>query len=225
VNQPLTRRVIAEFVGTAFLLAAIVGSGIMADRLTNDAGVTLLVNALATAGVIAAVILVIAPVSGAHINPVVTLTHRIFRDLGTRDAAAIITAQIAGGVLGVLAANLMFDLPLATISTMPRSGSGIWLAEVIATLGLVLVIFGLIRSGKESVIAFAVGMYVAAAYFFTSSTGFANPAVTIGRMFTDTFTGIRPSAVPGFLVAELAGAAIAVALIWVLFPVQDERLN
>jgi len=216
--RTLAQRASAEFVGTAFLLAAIVGSGIMADRLTNDMGITLLASALATSGVITAVILVILPVSGAHINPAVTLTHRAFRGLGNREATVYIAAQIAGGMFGVFVANLMFDLPVATLSTMQRSGSYLWLAEAVATLGLVLVIFGLARSGRDSVIAFAVGAYIAGAYFFTSSTGFANPAVTIGRMFTDTFSGIEPTSVPGFVVAELAGAALAILLIRVLFP-------
>lgn len=217
--QSLTRRASAEFVGTAFLLAAIVGSGIMADRLTSDTGIALLANALATAGVLTAVILVILPVSGAHINPAVTLTHRAFRGLDNRETAVFISAQIAGGMFGVFVANLMFDLPAATLSTTQRSGSYLWLAEAVATLGLVLVIFGLVRSGRDSVIAFAVGAYIAGAYFFTSSTGFANPAVTIGRMFTDTFAGIEPASAPGFVVAELAGATLAILLIRVLFPV------
>jgi glycerol uptake facilitator-like aquaporin len=214
----LPRRLLAEFIGTAFLLAAIVGSGIMAERLSSDPGLRLLQNALATAGALTAVILALGPVSGAHLNPAVTIADRVFGGLTTRAATGYIAAQLAGGVAGVIVADLMFDLPAVTWSETARSGSDLWLAETVATLGLLLVIFGLVRSGRASVAAFAVGGYIAGAYYFTSSTSFANPAVTIARAFSDTFTGIAPGSVPGFLLAELLGTGVAVGLIAYLFP-------
>ncbi len=214
----LGRRIAAEFVGTAFLLAAIVGSGIMAETLSTDPGLQLLQNALATAGALTAMILALGPVSGAHLNPAVTLADRAFGGLTNRETIGYITAQISGGIAGVIIANLMFDLPAATWSTTARSGSHLWLAEAVATLGLLLVIFGLVRSGKASVAAFAVGGYIAGAYYFTSSTSFANPAVTIARTLSDTFAGIAPASAPGFVVAELVGVGIAVGFIRWLFP-------
>ena len=219
---PLGRRLAAEAVGTAFLLAGIVGSGIMATRLTGDIGLQLLINAVATASILIAVILSIGPVSGAHLNPAVTFVDRWFGGLSTRDAVGYSAAQIGGGFVGVVAANLMFDLPAVSLSTTARSGSHLWLAEIIATLGLVLVIFGVVRSGRASAAPFVVGAYIGAAFFFTSSTSFANPAVTWGRMFSDTFTGIEPSSVPAFLLAELLGVALVIPLIRFLFPDADE---
>jgi arsenate reductase len=218
----LGRRIAAEFVGTAFLLAAIVGSGIMAETLSTDPGLQLLQNALATAGALTAMILALGPVSGAHLNPAVTLADRAFGGLTNRETIGYISAQSSGGIAGVIVANLMFDLPAATWSTTARSGSHLWLAESVATIGLLLVIFGLVRSGKASVAAFAVGGYIAGAYYFTSSTSFANPAVTIARTLTDTFTGIAPVSAPGFVVAELVGVGIAVVFIGWLFPHLDE---
>jgi len=214
----LVRRMAAEFVGTAFLLAAIVGSGIMAASLSSDPGLQLLQNALATAGALTAVILALGSVSGAHLNPAVTIADRAFGGLTNREALAYVTAQVVGGIVGVIVANLMFDLPPSTWSNTIRPGANLWLAEAVATTGLLLVIFGLVRSGKESVTAFAVGGYIAGAYYFTSSTSFANPAVTVARTLTDTFTGIAPVSAPGFVVAELAGVAVAVGLIRLLFP-------
>jgi glycerol uptake facilitator-like aquaporin len=214
----LGRRIAAEFVGTAFLLAAIVGSGIMAETLSTDPGLQLLQNALATAGALTAMILALGPVSGAHLNPAVTLADRAFGGLTNRETIGYVTAQISGGIAGVIVANLMFDLPAATWSTTARSGSHLWLAEAVATIGLLLVIFGLVRSGKASVAAFAVGGYIAGAYYFTSSTSFANPAVTIARTLSDTFAGIAPASAPGFVVAELVGVGIAVGFIRWLFP-------
>jgi glycerol uptake facilitator-like aquaporin len=218
----LGRRIAAEFVGTAFLLAAIVGSGIMAETLSTDPGLQLLQNALATAGALTAMILALGPVSGAHLNPAVTLADRAFGGLTNRETIGYISAQSSGGIAGVIVANLMFDLPAVTWSTTARSGSHLWLAEAVATIGLLLVIFGLVRSGKASVAAFAVGGYIAGAYYFTSSTSFANPAVTIARTLTDTFTGITPVSAPGFVVAELVGVGIAVVFIGWLFPHLDE---
>ncbi|MGB5381691.1 MAG: MIP/aquaporin family protein [Acidimicrobiia bacterium] len=218
----LGRRIAAEFVGTAFLLAAIVGSGIMAETLSTDPGLQLLQNALATAGALTAMILALGPVSGAHLNPAVTLADRAFGGLTNRETIGYVTAQISGGIAGVIVANLMFDLPAATWSTTARSGSHLWLAEAVATIGLLLVIFGLVRSGKASVAAFAVGGYIAGAYYFTSSTSFANPAVTIARTLSDTFAGIAPASAPGFVVAELIGVGIAVGFIGWLFPHLEE---
>ena len=214
----LGRRIAAEFVGTAFLLAAIVGSGIMAETLSTDPGLQLLQNALATAGALTAMILALGPVSGAHLNPAVTLADRAFGGLTNRETIGYISAQSSGGIAGVIVANLMFDLPAATWSTTARSGSHLWLAEAVATIGLLLVIFGLVRSGKASVAAFAVGGYIAGAYYFTSSTSFANPAVTIARTLSDTFAGIAPASAPGFVIAELIGVGIAVGFIRWLFP-------
>jgi len=214
---PLSRRLMAEFVGSAFLLMAIVGSGIMAETLTVDPGVQLLENALATAAVLTALILALGSVSGAHFNPAVTLADRAFGGLSNRDTVGYIGVQIAGGIVGVILANLMFDLPAITVSTTARSGSALWLAEGIATLGLLLVIFGVVKSGRPNMAAFAVGGYIAGAVFFTSSTAFANPAVTIARMLTDTFAGIQPSSAPAFVAAELLGTAAAIGIAAVLF--------
>lgn len=222
MRSSLGRRIAAEFVGTAFLLAAIVGSGIMAESLSTDPGMQLLQNALATAGALTAVILALGPVSGAHLNPAVTLADRAFRGLTNRETVGYVAAQVTGGIAGVVIANLMFDLPAITLSTTARSGSHLWLAEAVATVGLLLVIFGLVRSGKASVAAFAVGGYIAGAYYFTSSTSFANPAVTIARTLSDTFTGIAPASAPGFVVAQVIGVVIAVGFVGWLFPHLDE---
>jgi glycerol uptake facilitator-like aquaporin len=216
------RRFAAEFVGTAFLLAGIVGSGIMAERLTSDGGLRLLQNAIATGALLTALILTLGPVSGAHINPAVTIADRLFGGLSRRETTGYLIAQVAGGILGVAAANVMFDLPAIDIATTARSEAHLWLAEVIATLGLLLVIFGIVRSGRSSLVAFGVGAYITAAFYFTSSTSFANPAVTIARMLSDTFTGIEPASVPGFLAAELVGTALAVGLIRFLYPTIGE---
>jgi arsenate reductase len=215
---PTVRRLTAEFTGTAFLVAGVVGSGIMAQRLTDDRGLQLLQNAVATAGVLVAVILALGPASGAHVNPAVTLVDRAFGGIGTAMATAYIVVQVAGGILGAIVANAMFDLPLVEWSTTARSGGNLWFAEGVATLGLLVVIFGVVRSARSTVAAFAVAGYIAGAYFFTSSTSFANPAVTIGRAFSNTFAGIEPSSVPMFIVAQLVGALAAVGLIFVLYP-------
>ena len=214
---PLSRRLAAEFVGTTFLLIAIVGSGIMAETLTEDPGLQLFENALVTGAALTALILALGSVSGAHFNPAVTLADRAFRCVSNRATAGYIGAQIAGGGTGVVLANLMFDLPAITLSTTARSGSGLWLAEGIATFGLLLVIFGVVKAGRSDVAAFAVGSYIAGAIFFTSSTAFANPAVTIARVFTDTFAGIEPSSAPAFVVAELIGTALAIGAAAFLF--------
>jgi glycerol uptake facilitator-like aquaporin len=220
--RDLLRRLLAEFTGTAFLLAGVVGSGIMAQRLSGDAGLQLLQNALATAAVLVAIILALGPVSGAHLNPAVTIADWAFGGVETREAAGYLAAQFAGGIAGVAAANLMFDLPAVEVAATSRSGAHLWGAEAIATLGLLLVIFGIVRSGRSDVVAFAVGGYIAAAYYFTSSTSFANPAVTVSRMLTDTFTGIAPGSVLPFLAAQAVGTAAAVGLIRLLYPTMGD---
>jgi glycerol uptake facilitator-like aquaporin len=219
VDRDLARRATAEFVGTAFLVAIVVGSGIFAQRLTpHDVGLQLLENSVATGAGLVALILALGTVSGAHLNPVVTLADRILGGTSTREASVYVVAQIVGGCTGAMVANLMFDLPAVDVSTHVRSGSGIWLGEAVATLGLVLVILGVVRAGRASVAAFAVGGYIAAAYWFTSSTSFANPAVTVGRMLSDTFAGIAPESVPMFVVMQVLGALLAIALGLFLFP-------
>ncbi|MGY6501181.1 MAG: aquaporin [Acidimicrobiales bacterium] len=218
VAPPLLGRLVAEFVGTAFLLAGVVGSGIMAQRLTDDVGLQLLQNAFATAGILVALILALGPASGAHFNPAVTLADRVFGGISTRDAVAYVGAQVSGGVVGVMIANVMFELPIVELSTRDRSGFPLWTAEAVATLGLLLVIFGVVRSGRSSVAAFAVGAYIGGAYYFTSSTSFANPAVTIARSLSDTFAGINPAHVALFIVAQLVGTAIALVVIRTIYP-------
>ncbi len=214
----LARQATAELVGTAFLVAAVVGSGIAAQRLSpGDVGLQLLENSIATGAVLVALILALQPVS-ASFNPVVTLAERILGLVTTATAAALVAAQLAGALLGVVIANLMFDLEAVSVSGHERGGSGQLLGEVVAALGLVLIVFGTLRSNRPETVAFAVGGYIAAAYWFTSSTSFANPAVTIGRMFSDTFAGIAPGSVPGFIGAQLLGGLIAVALVSWLYP-------
>jgi len=219
LQQPLGRRILAEFLGTGFLVAAVVGSGIAAARLSpHDTGLQLFENAAATAAALIAVILAVGPVSGAHLNPVVTLADRFFGGVSTREAGGYIGAQLTGGASGAVVANLMFSLPAFELSTKVRSGSGLWLGEVVATFGLLLVIFGVVRSGRGSVAPFAVGAYIGGAYFFTSSTSFANPAVTAARMLSDTFAGIAPSSAPAFVGFELLGGGLAVGVIRFLYP-------
>ncbi len=218
MTSALARRLVGEFVGTFFLLAAVVGSGIMAEDLTTDVGLQLLQNALATAGVLAALILAFLHVSGAHFNPAVTLTDLALGGIGRGDALLYVIVQVLGGILGVIAANVMFDLPAVEWSTRDRSAAHLVFAESIATLGLLLVIFLVVRAGEARVVAFAVGGYIAGAYYFTSSTSFANPAVTVSRMFSDTFAGIDPASVPAFVIAQLIAVAVAVPLVGYLTP-------
>jgi glycerol uptake facilitator-like aquaporin len=215
---PMVSRLTAEFTGTAFLTAAVVGSGIMAERLTDDRGLQLLQNAAATAGVLVALILALGPASGAHFNPAVTLVDRAFGGIDASTAALYVLAQVAGAIVGAMAANVMFDLPVVEWSTTARSGGNLWFAEGVATLGLLVMIFGVVRSGRSALAAFAVAGYIAGAYYFTSSTSFANPAVTVGRAFSDTFAGIEPASVPMFVVAQVIGALLATGLILVLYP-------
>lgn len=215
----LARRAFAEFLGTAFLVAVVVGSGIAAARLSpGDVGLQLLENAVATAAGLAALILAVGPVSGAHLNPFVSLADRLLGGLPSRDTAAYVSAQVTGAVTGCAVANLMFGQPLFELSRSTRSGGGLWLAEVVATMGLVLVIFGCARSGRTSAAPFAVGAYIGAAYFFTASTSFANPAITLARSLTDTFTGIDPASTPAFISFQLVGSCLAVLVVKVLYP-------
>jgi glycerol uptake facilitator-like aquaporin len=215
----LARGAVAEAVGTGLLVAVVVGSGIFAERLSpDDQGLQLLENSMATALGLMALILAFGKVSGAHFNPVVTLADRFLGGLGTRRALAYIGAQMAGGCAGAVVANLMFDLPAIEWSNHTRSGGGLWLGEVVATFGLLTVILGVVRSGRTATAPFAVGAYIGAAYWFTSSTSFANPAVTVARTLTDTFAGIRPGSVPLFVVAQCVGATAAVALARFLHP-------
>jgi len=214
----LARRALAEFAGTAFLVMAVLGSGIAAVRLSpGQPGLQLLENSLVTAGALVALILALQPVSAAF-NPVVTGVERVLGAISTRDAAALILAQFGGGFLGAVLANLMFDLRAVTLSEQHRSGTGRWLGEVIATLGLLLVVFGTLRARRTDRVAFAVGGYLLAAYWFTSSTSFANPAVTVSRMFSDTFAGIAPASVLGFVLAQLLGGVLGYGLIRGLYP-------
>ena len=209
----LVRKATAEAVGTALLVAIVVGSGIFAQRLSpDDVGLQLLENSTATALGLVALILAFGPVSGAHFNPVVTLADRVLGGIDTASAAVYIGAQVIGGCVGAILANLMFELDAVDWSSRSRSSGGLWLAEVVATFGLVFVILGITRSGRAVAAPFAVGAYIGAAYWFTSSTSFANPAVTIARMLSDTFAGIEPSSVPAFIVAQLVGGGLAVAL-------------
>jgi glycerol uptake facilitator-like aquaporin len=215
----LPRRALAEYCGTAFLVAVVVGSGIAAERLSpDDVGLQLLENAAATAGGLVALILAFGPVSGAHFNPVVSIADSFFGGLDPRDLPAYVAAQVSGAISGSIVANLMFELDAVEWSTKERSSGGLWLGEVVATIGLLVVIFGVVRSGRSTAAPFAVGAYIGGAYFFTSSTSFANPAVSIGRAFTDTFAGIEASSVPMFIGAQLVGGAAAIALVRALYP-------
>jgi arsenate reductase len=214
----LPRRLLAEYLGSALLAALVIGSGIAAADLSQDTGLQLLENAAATAAGLFAIILMFGPVSGAHLNPVVSLVDAAFGGISRRNALAYIPAQIAGCITGAVVANLMFDLSAISISTHHRASPAHLFSEVIATSGLILVIFALVRSGRAAVAPAAVGAYIGAAYWFTSSTSFANPAISIGRMFSDTFAGIAPASVPGFIVAQLIGGAGALVLVRVLYP-------
>lgn len=219
VSRDLARKATAEAVGTALLVAIVIGSGIFAQRLSpNDSGLELLENSIATGAGLIALILAFGSVSGAHFNPVVSVADRVLGGISSRELGLYVPAQIVGGCIGGVVANLMFDLSAVSWSTHTRSSSGLWLGEVVATFGLLMVILGVVRSGRASTAPFAVGGYIAAAYWFTSSTSFANPAVTIARTLSDTFAGIRPSSVPAFVVAQFIGGGIAIALARFLYP-------
>jgi glycerol uptake facilitator-like aquaporin len=216
---PLHRRALAELLGSAFLAATVVGSGIAAAQLSpGDTGLELLENAAATAAGLYTFILMFGPISGAHFNPVVSLVDVALGGRSRRDLLFYIPAQVAGCILGAIVANAMFGLAATSISTTHRASGPHLFAEVIATLGLLLVIFSLARTGRGQTAPAAVGAYIGAAYFFTSSTSFANPAIDIGRMFSDTFAGIAPASVPAFVAVQLLGGAVALGLIVVLYP-------
>lgn len=218
-GQPLGRRAAAEFVGTGFLTLCIIGSGIAATRLSpGDSGFALLLNALATGFVLVAIILTLGAVSGGQLNPAVTLVAWMSRGLPGRAALAYVFAQLGGAVAGAVVANLIFGLPAVDLAEQSRSEGSLWVSEVVATFGLVLVIFGLVRSGRDAAVPYAVGAYIASAILFTSSTAFANPAATVARGLSDTFAGIAPESVPMFIVAEVAGAALGLVAVRVLFP-------
>ncbi len=209
----LGRKATAEAVGTGLLVAVVIGSGIHAERLSpDDAGLQLLESAIVTAAGLVALILAFGAVSGAHLNPVVSLADRLFGGLTNRELAAYVPAQVGGALVGAVVANLMFDLDPVTFSTHERAGGGLWLGEVVATFGLVLVVLGVVRSGRATAAPFAVASYIASAYWFTSSTSFANPAVTVGRTLTDTFAGIGPGSAPMFVAMQLLGGGLAVVL-------------
>jgi arsenate reductase len=217
--SPLARRLLAELLGSSLLAALVIGSGIAAQSLSpGDVGLALFENAAATAAGLATIILMFAPVSGGHFNPVVSLVDASFGGIRWRDALAYIPAQVGGCVLGALAANGMFAQAALSISTKHRASSAHLLAEAIATAGLLLLIFSLARTRRGSAAPAAVGAYIGAAYFFTSSTSFANPAISVGRMFSDTFAGIAPASVPGFVAAQLFGGAGAILAVRALYP-------
>ena len=216
MNYSTSRKLAAEALGTAFLVGTVVGSGIMADNLTDDVALALLGNTLPTGAILVVLITVFGPISGAHFNPAVTFAFRLRGEIDTTLSTQYVAVQIAGGIIGAIAAHLMFELPLIQASTTVRFGMGQWTAEIIAAFGLVGTILAGIRFRADAV-PWLVGLYITAAYWFTASTSFANPAVAIARAFTDTFSGIRPVDVPAFIGAELLGAALAVAVFgWML---------
>jgi glycerol uptake facilitator-like aquaporin len=214
----LPQRAFCEWLGTAFLLAAIVGSGIMAERLAGGNGaVALLCNTLPTGAMLVVLILIFGPLSGAHLNPAVSIGFALRGELAATAAAVYIVAQLLGAAVGVWAAHLMFELPVWQFSATARTGAGQWLAEAVATFGLLLTILGCVAQRPDAV-PYAVGLYITAAYWFTASTSFANPAVTVARSLSDTFAGIAPAGVPAFIVAQFAGALAAIALSRWLWP-------
>ena len=215
----LTRRLAAEAFGTGMLIVAVIGSGIMASRLsTGDVGLQLLENAAATAAALIGLILMFGEVSGAHFNPVVTLLDRLLGTTSSRDSVLYVIAQIVGGCAGAMLVNVMFELPAIDLSTKTRSSGALWVSEVVATVTLLLLIQGCVRTGRAKVVPFAVGAWIGGAYFFTSSTSFANPAVTIARTLSDTFAGIAPASAPMFIVMQLVGAVIAFGLVRLFYP-------
>ncbi len=218
VVSDTARKVAAELIGSALLAATVVGSGIAAQTLSpHDVGLQLLENAVITGGVLVALILALGPVSAAF-NPVVTLAERVLRAVTSVQAALFIVAQVVGCCLGVIVANLMFELDAVNVSGKERATGALWLGEVVATFGLLVIIFGVVRSGRGSHVAYAVGGYITAAYWFTSSTSFANPAITVGRTLSDTFAGIKPSSAPMFILMQLIGGALGLAAVVLLYP-------
>jgi arsenate reductase len=215
----LARQAVAEFLGSAGLVAVVIGSGIAAQRLSpDDVGLQLLENALATGAALVALILAFGPVSGGHFNPAVTLADRAFGGVSNRQVAVYLPAQLSGGALGAVVANLMFGLPAVSVATTDRSSGGLWLSEAVATFGLVVLVFALVRAGRVGLAPFAVGAYITAAYFWSSSTSFANPMIGVARTLSDTFAGIAPASVPMFVLFQLVGAAAAVGVVALLYP-------
>jgi len=226
LDLALGRRLVAEALGTAFLIIAVIGSGIMASRLSpDDVGLQLLENAAATAAALIGLILMFGAVSGAHFNPAVTLVDRLFGTITTKETILYVVAQVVGGCVGAVVANIMFELDPINLSTTTRSSGALWLSEVIATIGLLLVIHGCIRTHRAAAVPFAVGIWIGGAYWFTSSTSFANPAVTVARTLSDSFAGIGPSSAPMFIVMQLIGACLAFALIRFLYPRRIEETD
>jgi len=225
-SRPLGARALAEGLGTGLLVAVVIGSGVAAEQLSpGEIGLQLLENSTATVLALAALILTFGPVSGAHFNPAVTLAEVATGKIERRAVAPYIAAQILGGCLGTVVANLMFELPAIDWSTKDRITEATFLSEVVATFGLLTVIFGVVRSGRMTAVPIAVAGYIGAAYWFTSSTSFANPAVTIARTLSDTFAGIRPASAPGFIGAQLMGAGLAVVVARILFPEPEPSLE
>jgi arsenate reductase len=215
----LLRQALAELLGSAGLVAVVIGSGIAAQRLSpSDAGLALLENALVTGAGLVALIMAFGPVSGGHFNPVVTLADRSLGGVSNRQTLVYVAAQVVGGVAGAILANLMFDLGAVTISTHTRSSPGLWLSEALATSGLVVLVFALVRSGRAALAPFAVGAYITAAYWWSSSTSFANPMIDVARTLSNTFAGIAPASVPMFVLMQLVGGAVGLAVVLVLFP-------
>src|SRR4051812_49714915 len=215
----LGRQALAEFLGSAGLVTVVIGSGIAAQRLSpDDVGLQLLENALATGAALVALILAFGPVSGGHFNPVISLADRFFGGVSNRQVAVYLPVQLLGGAVGAVVANLMFDLPAVTISAKDRSGGGLWLSEAVATFGLVVLIFALARAGRAAMAPFAVGAYITAAYWWSSSTSFANPMIDLARTLSDTFAGIAPASVPMFVLMQVLGGAAGVAAVAVLYP-------
>src|SRR3954452_14602622 len=220
----LGRQALAELLGSAGLVTVVIGSGIAAQRLSpDDTGLELLENALVTGAGLVALILAFGPASGAHFNPVVSLVDRAYGGISNRQLAAYLPAQLAGGVLGAVLANLMFSLDAVSISTHHRFSGGLWLSEGLATFGLVVLIFGLVRSGRTSLAPFAVGAYITAAYWWSSSTSFANPMIDVARTLSDTFAGIAPASVPMFILMQVVGAAVAAVVVHVLYPTLSDE--
>ncbi|TPI36725.1 aquaporin family protein [Mesorhizobium sp. B3-1-6] len=216
MSADLPRRLAAEGLGTAMLVATVVGSGIMADRLTHDVALALLCNTLPTGAILIVLITILGAISGAHFNPAVTLVFSLRHQMARDVALTYVAAQLAGGILGTLTAHAMFDMPLFSLSTTVRWGPGLWIAEAVATFGLVFTILAGLRFRSDA-IPWLVGLYIVAAYWFTASTSFANPAVAVARALSNTFAGIRPLDVPAFIAAQLAGALVAMALAgWLL---------
>jgi glycerol uptake facilitator-like aquaporin len=222
LHLDLARRLAAEALGTGLLIVAVIGSGIMATNLSTDVGLQLLENAAATAAALVGLILMFGAVSGAHFNPVVTIADRALGTTTTRDTVLYVVAQVVGGCIGAVVANLMFELPAVDLSTKVRSSPALWLSEVVATVTLLLVINGCVRTGRAAAVPFAVGAWIGGAYWFTSSTSFANPAVTVARTLSDTFAGIAASSAPMFIASQLVGAGLAIVLIRFFYPHSPE---